>query len=194
MTKKNLQKIILFVTVLYSAAIIIGVTIYSNDNTEKKTNYAVFKDLIPFIIALPAAYLGFCFQRRSNYQLALRQLWTNLISSTQQAFQYTHLKNPGEDEYHETLLHLSISIEEVRGVYCNLKETSNTDGHYPFESLKKIHEIITELNFGESDELKSKEARKQIAFYWKNIRKTFLAEFDRPVPTVFDSPYVDRSK
>ena len=154
----------------------------------------MFKDLIPLIIAIPAAYLGFCFQRRSSYQQALRQLWTNLIASVQQAFQYTHLKRPSEKEYSETLLSLSVSIEEVRGVYSNLKVTKTYDGLYPFESLKEIHDTISKLNFGDSDEKKTEAARKKIAFYWKNLRKTFLSEFDRPVPTVFDSPYIAKTK
>lgn len=190
MTGKQLQRTTLLVIFLYVLAIVIGITLYYVDATEKKIHYAVFKDLVPLIFAIPAAYLGFCFQRRSSFLQALRQLWTHLITSVNQAIQYTYQSKTTQKDYSEVLISLSKSIDEVRGVYRNLKETSHEIGLYPFESLKSIHKVVSKLGFGDIDSKEAIRARKQITLDWKNIRKTFLAEFDRSEPTVFDTAYV----
>lgn len=191
MTRKQLKTTIILVISIYAAAVVVGIIVYLNDNTEKKINYAVFRDFIPFIIALPAAYLGYCFQRRSSYMLALRQLWSNLIESVNSAIQYTQLSNPEKEEYEKTLILLSKSIDEVRGVYKNIDENESSIGHYPFESLKSIYSIISELGFKEISPEKRIDASKHIKHNWGNLRRTFLREFDRPEPTVFDSPFIN---
>ncbi len=194
MTRRQLRNTIFIITLLYSLALITGITLYFSDTTEKKINFAIFKDLIPFMIAIPIAYLGYCFQRRANYLLALRPLWSNLIISVNKAIQFTHDTETDRKDYADTLNLLSVSIDEVRGVYSNLKIKNDGIGYYPFESLKTIHKIISELGYGSADISKSAEARKQIKHHWKNIRQTFLLEFDRPEPTIFDSPYISERK
>jgi hypothetical protein len=194
MTRKKLRNIIILVISLYFLAVILGITIYNTDTTDKKSNYAVFKDLIPFMIAIPIAFLGFCFQKRANYTQALRPLWSNLIISVNTAIQFTHQNTTTQKEYGESLMLLSASIDEVRGVYKNIKTGTDGIGYYPFESLKSIHKIISELGFGDTDKAKFDEARMHIKHNWKNLRQTFLLEFDRPEPTVFDSPYISTRK
>ncbi|HMS65614.1 MAG TPA: hypothetical protein PKD83_10215 [Ignavibacteria bacterium] len=194
MTRKQLRNIIILTTILYCFAFILGIYIYFSDVTEKKSNYAIFKDLIPFMIAIPIAFLGYCFQRRANYLLALRPLWTNLIISVNTAIEFTHQNPSTQKEYGNTLMLLSASIDEVRGVYSNLNIKQDGTGYYPFESLKSIHKIISDLGYGNTDKEKQGEARKHIYHNWKNLRQTFLLEFDRPEPTVFDSPYIPGKK
>ncbi|MBK8983255.1 MAG: hypothetical protein IPM38_13265 [Ignavibacteria bacterium] len=194
MTRRQLRNTIFFITLLYSLALLTGVTLYFSDTTDKRTNFAIFKDLIPFMIAIPIAYLGYCFQRRANYLLALRPLWSNLIISVNKAIQFTHDTNTNRKDYADTLNLLSASIDEVRGVYRNLKTDTDGIGFYPFESLKSIHKIVSELGYGNTDTAKSAEARKHIKHHWKNLRQTFLLEFDRPEPTIFDSPYISDKK
>ena len=190
MTRKQLQKTIFAVIGLYAIALIAGLIIYYVDNTEKKIHYQIFKDLMPLTIAIPAAYLGFCFQRRSGFLQALRQLWTNLITSVNSAIQYTHLTDTTDKQFGETLVLLSKSIDEVRGVYKNLKETEGDIGLYPFECLKEIHQLISKLGYGKLDTTKSTDTRKRIRHCWGDLRKSFLSEFDRSEPTTFHSPYV----
>ena len=93
-------------------------------------------------------------------------------------------------QYWDTLTLLSKSIDEVRGVYKNLKETDNYIGLYPFEGLKDIYEVISKLGYGKLDSLKATEARKHINYNWKELRQSFLSEFDRSEPSVHNSPYV----
>lgn len=190
MTRKHLQRTIFAVIVLYTIAIIVGLIIYYTDFTGNKIHYQIYKDLMLLTIAIPAAYLGFCFQRRSSFLQALRQLWTNLISSVNTAIQYTHLPEPTDKQFGEALVLLSKSIDEVRGVYKNLKETKDNIGLYPFECLKDIYGQVSKLGYGKLDMAKAAESRRHIRHCWKDLRKSFLSEFDRSEPTVFHSPYV----
>ena len=190
MTRKHLKRTIYTVIGFYTIVLLCGVAIYYSDTTGNKIHYQVFKDLTPFTIAIPAAYLGFCFQRRSSFLQALRLLWTNLITSVNSAIQYTQLNEPTDKQFGDTLALLSKSIDEVRGVYKNLRETDSSIGHYPFEGLKDIHETIAKLGYGFIDKEKAIEARQYIKHNWKDLRKSFLSEFDRSEPTTFSSPYV----
>lgn len=190
MTRKQLKLTIFAVIGLYLVIIIAALFIYYNDTTCKKIHYQIFKDLIPFAIAIPAAYLGFCFQRRSSFLQSLRLLWTNLIISINAAIQYTHLAETTDIQYSQTLVLLSKSIDEVRGVYKNLNETDSKRGLYPFECLRNIHKTISNLGYGKIDTVKAVEARRLIGHDWKDLQKSFLSEFDRSEPTKFSSPYV----
>ena len=190
MTRKQLQQTIFAVIGLYSFILFTGLLIYYNDTSDKRIHYQIFKDLIPFAIAIPAAYLGFCFQRRSSFLQALRQLWSNLIISVNSAIQYTHLTESTDKQYGETLVLLSKSIDEVRGVYKNLKEKEDGIGLYPFECLKEIHKLVSELGYGKIDTEKANETRRRIRHCWGDLRKSFLSEFDRSEVTSFHSPYV----
>lgn len=194
MTRKRLRNIILLITIFYLLAIVLGIFIYFSDNADKKTNYAIFKDLIPFMITIPLAYLGYCFQQRANYLQALRPLWSHLILSVNTALEFTQKNSSSQEDLGKTLLLLSVSIDEVRGVYRNLNIDSDGTGYYPFESLKSIYNIIKELGYGETDKATLEEARVHINHNWINLRKTFLLEFELPEPTVFDSPYISGKK
>jgi hypothetical protein len=186
MTKRKLIRIIIVYTISYTLILAIGLCLYFGDRSGNKLYYSLFKDLFPVIITIPLAYLGFCFQRRSNFMVALRTLWGNLINSVNLAISYTYHHNNTKEKYLEVLYELSKSIDEVRSVYKNLHEDEKQIGHYPFESLKTIYKIIESLNYEDSDIKKLEIEREKIRTHWKQIRQTFLAEFDRSEPTVFD--------
>jgi hypothetical protein len=187
MTKRKLINTIIAYTFLYTLILAIGLMLYFWDGSANKMYYSLFKDLFPILITIPLAYLGFCFQRRSNFMLALRSLWGNLITSVNQALLYTYNQNNSREKYFEVLFNLSKSIDEVRSVYKNLNESEIQTGHYPFESLKTIYKIIETLGYGDVDSKEMEVVRLKIRNNWKQIRQTFLAEFDRSEPTVFDA-------
>lgn len=186
MTKRKLIRIIIVYTVSYSLILALGLCLYVWDKSGNKVYYSLFKDLFPVIITIPLAYLGFCFQRRSNFMIALRTLWGNLIHSVNIAISYTYNQNNSQENYLEALFELSKSIDEVRSVYKNLDEDEKQIGHYPFESLKTIYKIIESLGYGEMEGKQMEIERQKIRSNWKQIRQTFLTEFDRSEPTVFD--------
>ena len=146
MTKRSLRLNLAMVTLIYLSIALVGVTLYFIDpNLDNNEYYALFKDLILFWVAIPAAYLGYCFQRRSAFLLALRLIWSHMLESVNLARQYTLNNAPNQLDYASTLTQLSKSMDEMRGVYKNIKESPTQNGLYPYESLKQIHRDISAL-------------------------------------------------
>ena len=186
MTKKRLIRNILYFSIFYISVFAVAILIYFTDRTDNRKYYLLFKDVFPILMTFPVAYLGFCFQRRSNFQVALRSLWTNIIHAVNRAILFTEFKANSPQDQVDVLLALSKAIDEVRGVYYNIHQSKTKKGLYPFESLKTIYKIIEELNPNEWHPEQMKAANMKIKHHWQIIRKVFLAEFDRSEPTFKD--------
>jgi len=151
----------------------------------------ILKDISTLLVAIPAAWLGYCFQRRSAYLQQLRTLYTKLVIAIQDCITYTHHANPTEAEYAKTLNTLSVAIEEIRGVFMNFPKENSTGGIFPFEAVKSMIDEVTSLKSG--DDFKKDDAakrRRNIVEMWKAIREPFLLEFDRDFPSYPVSPYL----
>ncbi len=55
-----------FVSTDYLIALVIGIALKMHYPEKNAAVYSAFKDLPPLIIAIPAAWLGYCLQRRQN--------------------------------------------------------------------------------------------------------------------------------
>lgn len=184
MTKRQLIFWFSMASIVYVIAVVAGVLIRIYDTTTGLVIYSTYKDMIPFIIAIPAAWLGYCLQRRSSYLQQLRILWSTLVKSVQKANQYTYIKSPSREQYSETLCCLSAAIEETRGVFMNIGEKDNKIGLYPFEPIKDIFGLISDLDCDKQlTEVERKETRNKIYVLWADMRRELLREFDREVPT-----------
>ena len=191
MTRRTFLKWIWIVIGIYAFAIAAGILIRIWRPTKDDIVYETFKDLVPLIIAAPAAWLGYCFQRRSSFQEQLRSFWSALVVVVQDAIQYTHLQSPTQADFSKIVCRLSYMIEELRGIYLNIGEAPSDIGLYPYESLKELADALHKLGFGEKFTTEKADAtRSQIVDYWKKVRRQLLREFDRVVPTYVDSPYV----
>lgn len=185
MTRNTLKKKIKFVIGLCCTFILVGAVLYYFDSNLFQT----FRDFILLLVAIPAALLTDYFQKRNQFEDALRTLWSNVLDSVNEARQYTYRTEATEDEFRRILVSLSKSIDEVRSVYKNLGESKTETGYYPFESLKIIYKLFVELGYGTLDADKKSEARKKLDHYWKNFKDSFLWEFDRPEPESFNTPH-----
>ena len=184
MTKRQLFKWFVVASVVYLSAVALGVSLRIYDTTTNSVIYTTYKDMIPFIIAIPAAWLGYCLQRRSSYMQQLRLLWSTLIKAVQAASQYTHLECPTIEQFSETLCCLSAAIDEVRGVFMNIDEGENKIGLYPFEPIKNILFLVSDLGCNKKLTYEErKAARDKIFALWADVRKELLKEFDREIPT-----------
>jgi len=153
--------------------------------------YGAFRDLIPFFIAIPAAWLGYCFSRRLAYLQQLRSLWTQINSAVQQCIQYTHIEGPSQQTYGNILTQMSTVIDEIRGAFMNIGEKPGSRGLYPFEEIKGIRRSISELGFGEQYDVDAaNKCRREILRQWKRVQEPFLSEFDRQEPTYPSSLYI----
>lgn len=187
MTKKKLIRNLINISVFYVLIILTWIVAFLYEQEMPFHLYGLIKDILPILLTVPLAYLGFCFQRRSNFHNALRLLWSNLINAVNKALLFVKYKNDSPAKLHEILLDLSKCIDEVRGVYFNVNESKTEKGHYPFESLKSIYSIIEKLSQTEMNEAQRKEALEQMKEHWQIIRRTFLAEFDRSEPSRADT-------
>jgi hypothetical protein len=149
------------------------------------------RDSIPLLIAIPAAWLGYCLQRRQSYLKDVRDLWSKLVPAVQDAIQYTHLTTPPQTEYAKLNRSLSIAIEELRAIFANVGARQGQAGLFPFEKIKTIQGIVSRLGFGEGVTTETaKSARTEIVGNWKLLRNHFLAELERGIPARPDSPFL----
>jgi hypothetical protein len=156
---------------IYFIAILLGVVLRLCDSGPEWLIYSTYKDLIPLVIAIPAAYLAFSFQRRGSYIQALRAYWSLLVRAVQGAYSYTNQPQPSFDQYSKILTDLSVVIDEARGIFENLPVRGKPVGWYPFEPIKEIHQDLQSLGYGESVTAE------------KLVRAELLREFDRDIPT-----------
>lgn len=195
MTKKTIKLWFVAACFYFLLLAIVGVVISILDTSQSRTAYQTFKDLIPLQIAIPAAWLSYCAQRRSAYLQQLRSLWSKLVDAVQAALQYTHSKNPTRLEYSLTLVKLCSVIDEVRSLFMNLDESDTNNGLYPFEPIKDIHGLISDLGFDEGFHSEAAAAtRKKIYILWVDVRREILKEFDREPPTFPHSHWTDMEK
>jgi len=192
MTRKQLRRATFMVIGIYALAFGVGLTLRLVGPPTPTPYYETFKDLIPLILAIPAAYLGYCFQQRGSYLHSLRSLWSQLVIAVNSAIQYTYLVSPTQEQYGKILTDLSIVTDELRGVYKNIGENPKNVGIYPYEPIKDIHKAISGLGFRNLDEKSRITARRQVVGHWKSIRPNFLDEFDRAEPTKVVSRYVEK--
>ena len=192
MTKRRLVFWVFSTLTIYALCIVSGIALKFAFPEADAPVYSAFKDLIPFFIAIPAAWLGYCFSRRLAYLQQLRALWTQINSAVQGCIQYTHLAAPSQESYGSVLTQMSTVIDEVRGAFMNIGERPGVRGLYPFEEIKGIRRSISALGFADRfDAGAATECRGEILRQWNRVQEPFLSEFDRQEPTYPSSPYID---
>lgn len=185
MTRKRLFRWTMGVVFIYILAIVTGIVLriaVPDGVTGPSAAYQTFKDLVPFLIAFPAAWLSYCFQRRASYLKALRELWAILIPAVQQAIQYTHLDNPKIEDFSKAQQDLSTVIDSLRGVFKNIK-SNDTVGFYPYENLKVIYKTMDWLKHATNQTADDRYwARRVMLTTWASMHQMLLLEFDREIP------------
>ena len=195
MTRTRLSRITRTVAAVYAAAIALGILLRIAFPTPNSIVYQTYRDLIPLIIALPAAFLAQAFQRRASYVQGLRALWSNMVAGVAAAVTYTELRSPSQEQYAEALRRLSVAIEEVRGFYANVPSGIARSGWYPFEPVKQIHDAVRALGFGDTTTPERRgETQERIFALWKPMRERFLAELEVEVPMHHHANYARTSR
>jgi hypothetical protein len=189
-TRIHLRWIIIGVIAVYALALALGIVLRRPFAEPPSGYYSAYKDLIPLVIAIPAAYLAFAFQRRGSYLQALRTVWEHMVVAVAGALTYTETESPSRELQQQTLARLSVAIEEVRGVFRNVPAPGAPEGWYPFEPVKQIYQEIRDLGSGsQATSAARAAARDRIYRMWKANRLQLLAEFDRETPTHHHAQY-----
>lgn len=195
MTKNKLLFWIRFTIFIFAMTIVGGVVLKIFYPDKDSPVYNTYKDVMPLIIAMPAAWLSYCFQRRSSYLQALRTLWNELIHAVNKAIEYTRWQiPPSEADYQATITSLCSSIDAIRIVFRNIPTDNLPRGLYPYENLKDILHIVRKLGYGDNfSQEEYNKARKDIERLWSEMRLGILEEFDTdiPTPTCPVSKYLD---
>jgi hypothetical protein len=188
LTRRQLRRAIIQVIGVYTLAGALGLAL----GVSASPYYNAFRDIVPFVFGGPAAYLGYCFQRRQSYMESLRMLWTKLVYAVQESIRYTYDPTPTQGEHARALMELAIAVDEVRGVYKNIGERADQVGVYPYEPIKEIYNAVAELGHGELTSEERELARQRIKGHWRSIRANFLDEFDRAEPSKIVSRYIEK--
>lgn len=193
MDARAFRKQVLLVVSAYILLLLLGVALRLTFPAKESLPYSTFNDLMPLAIAIPAAWLGYCVQRRQAYLKDVRELWSKVLGAVQDAIQYTHLVNPPQTEFAKVQRSLSIAVDEVRAVFANIGEGEGKIGLYPFEGLREIQDATSSFGFGEAaDAARGAATRKEITRKWKEVRRHFLAECARGYPLNPHSPYLTK--
>lgn len=123
MTKKTIRMWFIGAIIAFVVLLITGILISIFDCSTNRVVFSTFKDLLPLFLGITAVWLGYCIQRRNAYQQQLRSLWSKLVEAVHCAIQYSCVGTPNEEQYRTVLAKLSVAIDEVRGVFCNIRET-----------------------------------------------------------------------
>ena len=195
MTKARLRINVLLV--MAGFALLLVVAIVCRFYLHSEGGYSTIKDFSPLLIAIGAAYLAYCFQRRQAFLVSLRDLWKELVEAKGELAEYTHNPEPDQAAFSKAHRALSKAIDSVRGVYKNVGETEERIGLYPFEPLHDMRKVLDELGFNDATPDRRQAARTRFIRSWNALRWAFLKEFSTPEPphpiTAYDSTDPRRS-
>lgn len=142
--------------------------------------FELFKELTPVVVLLPAAWIGYSFQRRISFVNDLRQFWPGLVEAVQRSVEYLRRDTGDRAEFERTLTALRSRIDDARALFRRTTATENGSGKYPYEGITRIHDMFQE--FGLHDQTPADEAkrvRNEIVSEWQRVRGQILKEFDR---------------
>jgi hypothetical protein len=173
MTRRGLLFRICVALAVYAVAIAIGCDLRFRYPKREDLHYILFKDLVPLVVAIPAAWLAYCFQRRASYLQQLRAAWVDASAAARGAIRYTHASRPMIEEHRAVLDDLGGAIEGLRGLFRPGRPS-------PTSSLSSILDKVEALGSGDSFEASKAEAsRSAILEHWELASGRLLHEFDR---------------
>jgi hypothetical protein len=189
-TKRRLRLWVLLTVLFFALVLAFG--LWLRIGLDSDSGYQIFKDLMPLLVAIPAAWLGYCFQRRLSYLTALRELWKELIPAIQAAIQYTHLEKPSQSDFARVQEKLCGTIDALRGVFANIPR-KDAVGFYPYEPLKDILQALNWLGFGDNVTPHNRYwTRRCIKTQWGTMHQALLLEFDTDQTPFPISKYLDK--
>jgi|SRR5271157_143353 len=193
MTRKCLLAWVWITIAVYAAVIAGGLVLKALHPGKDDPVYSVYKDLLPLMVAIPAAWLAYCFHRRMSYLQALRSLWNDLVKAGKQAVEYTRWDTPrSEEDFRGTILELTKAIDSLRGVFRNVPRAGAPQGLYPYENLKDILKVIGWLGYGDRyTKDRANLAHDCIFRLWAEMHYALLQEFDTEVPVLPVGKYLN---
>jgi hypothetical protein len=195
MTNRKLRKLLLIAGSFVLVILAISLTEYVNNYPTNNTTF-VGSNATLFAL-LFAAYLAYVFQQRGKFVDELRSWWNGIVEAKSDFFVYCDKSSPSEEDYLKSFYKLSISMDTLRLIYCNVdRSAENPKCYYPFEQVRDIVDVARSVEYrrkpSEEDRLKAKQA---INLIFQSLRHAIQAEASASIPdepTLYKSEY--RSK
>ncbi|WP_315722834.1 MULTISPECIES: hypothetical protein [unclassified Bradyrhizobium] len=149
------------------------------------------KNFSNLILAVAAAYLTYCFQRRQAFLVSLREIWHQCIEAKAELVDYTHDPQPDQAKFGKAHRAISTAIDMMRAAYRNVEETEASIGFFPFEPLHDMRRSLEKIGFVNVSHQSQQLARKEMLSAWNAFRWSFLREFSAAGPTHY---IVERNK
>jgi hypothetical protein len=148
--------------------------------------YLFFKDMAPYLLLAIVPYITHVFQRRAKFVELLQDEWRRINTIKQDMISYCQRGVNDTNQFIEIYGRLSVAIDNMRVVFCNVGESKEYIGLYPYETL---HDFRRQL---EAIDPRKKQvsvedmrvASKNIVSSFQAFRDVFLIEL-RPVQPDF---------
>ena len=147
--------------------------------------YEYLKEMAPLMIAVLGTLLASAFQRRSKFTSSLEQEWRGIVATKSALYAFCEKAYPTADDYVAAFCRISETIDNMRIVYCNVGETDDLIGLYPYAPLHDMRRALQTLDPRKNKAI-TPEYRKLVrdailqSFY--ALRENFLEELDLEEP------------
>jgi hypothetical protein len=187
MTRKRQNRVLGFVVagLILLIAIALAAKLLGRGIDWAEGLYDVIRDTSVLLVAVIGAYLAYIYQKRTSFLQNLRDQWYEIVSAKAELIYYCHLEKPTVDDYLMAARELSECIDTMRIVYCNVGETDELLGYYPYSPLHHIRLVMESLDprKGMPTAEQRYAARGEIWDAFNAIREHFLDEFDIEEPS-----------
>lgn len=192
MTRRGLGIWLALILIYIICLILLGLKLSNWGKTADLSQYRVFKDLVPLLLAVPAAWLGALFQKRTSFLTGARTLYESAIKTIHEVIEYTYLNPPQLSDYVAITKKIDITMDLLRGTFKDVHE--GTRYYYPFDTLGEIRHSLGELGYGAKfeGEESAATARTWYREQWTNkLRPVILNELDIHLPSLQDSSLLE---
>lgn len=153
--------------------------------------YLAFKDSSVFILAIITTWMAYIIQQRISFVQHQRFVWSQLIYAVQRTVVFIKSSDKNTKDYDEILCQLSVSIDQIRTLYCNI------NGLYPYEPIKNIYFIFCDytpdLWLTNKNEKQEQDIQEKITCLWDEMKNEFLKDFDRGNTRYPYSPFLEKT-
>jgi hypothetical protein len=147
--------------------------------------YDYMRDMALVFVTMVAAYLANVFQKRTKFVGSLEEEWRAMVKTKASMVTYCERENTTLDDYLEVYERISSALDNMRIVYCNVGETDQLIGLYPYSPLHDMRRALESLDprHGIISNEQRAVARAAIQQSFAALRETFLEELDLEEPT-----------
>jgi hypothetical protein len=147
--------------------------------------YDYMKDMALVFITVVAAYLANVFQKRSKFVESLEEEWRGIVRTKSALYTFCEKQYLSTDDYLAAFCRISETIDNMRIVYCNVGETDDLVGLYPYAPLHDMRRALQSIDPRKRSDIPVEErklVRDAILQSFYALRENFLEELDLDEP------------